>query len=160
GELVKRRALVPALLVAACSSGHHPAASSGIAGDPLQVVPKSTANACDDLPKAAIKDAFGADVKHLDPRKPRATQSLQTGCDVSLNGEKQTSLAIYLWHGTGFERQWQDEMALTGDSGLATQPYGIEAYGAVVGTGTELAVRERNFAVRIICGPKPSSPDK
>ena len=152
--------LVTAALLGGCSSSG--AASSAKATDQvLTGTPAKGTTACSALSRSVVERLYAAAVtKTSESSSPRRTQTLQTGCVFDLKGERATTLGVHLWFGEKFKDQWGDEVNAAGTTGFKEQPYGVEAYGIVTGNATELDIAERHFAVRLVCGPRPSSPEK
>lgn len=146
-----------ALAASACSSSHKEADVRGV----LMRTPTHGTSACSALPHDAVARVFGSPVpKTTVISASRKSQTDQSGCQVDVRGEKYTALAVYLWYGPSFKDQWTDEVNFVGTDGFTSQPYGVEAYGLVQQYQTTLDVRERNFAVRLVCSSAPSAPDK
>lgn len=151
--------LAAGLFLAGCSASSPSPSVDGV----LVGKPASDATACSSLKgvSQAIKAIWGSPISGTSERNsPRSVQTRQTGCIVDVKGEDVTTLAVYLWHGKDFDKQWGDEINFDETAGLSSEPYGRESYAKVVGTQTVLAVKERNFAVRLLCGPKPSAPTR
>lgn len=154
---MKRGIVVLGLVVAtACSHG-----PSQDAGAVLTGVPSASATACSAVPTGLVAKVYGAEVTKTHALSAsRATQTRQSGCVVDVQGQRASSLAVYLWHGDGFPAQWSDELAFDGRQGLAEQSYGLEAYGGVTGSLTTLDVRQRHYALRLLCEPAPARPTR